>query len=281
MPTCKLQSAILLLTLLNACTNQAASPSEPAFVSSTQKAAQAASNGDGRTRQGFSLRLNDLLAERGAVLGAVLEETSDGRLRRTIGAEAVFTEDTACGAAGMFATDQARFEAGPFGTTEQEHAEAVMDLFLKLGLPEEQLGEVRTNTIMGGSGFADEANVSSKYDWLAGRVSRVERYVDGVHVVDSIAIASINRDGQLTHLQVFWPEIADVTVQNARGLERSSIRADLPAAAVVIRHTPMGTLRPHEARAVFERPPKEGNNVEEHFDGAGRPVALSFLGHAS
>jgi hypothetical protein len=206
----------------------------------------------------------------------------EGTRTKMIGAEGVFSVH-ANGA--VFAIPNAGSAAGkarPWSGTGAEHDARVVAYFTAAGLPAEQMGEVLTNTLLEGGGPAVDPTPPPAFK---GFDSKITRTVDGVRVVDSAAHAQFNADGDVVAEGVYWPELPQNVVDDAKRISamladpvrgpkfHSSLRSGPTAKEerVVIRHNSATNEDTFAAVACYERL-VEG--AWQHFDANANEIRL-------
>jgi hypothetical protein len=117
------------------------------------------------------------------------------------------------------------------------------------------------------------------------------RGIDGVPVVESLAVASFDVDDQTTYESFYWPEIPANVVSAAIAFQNqladpnalAAYKAKLPADAqgqgrVVIHHTSAGSLQPFQTAATYDvvetTPEDDGGDL--NFDQNGNPVTTAW-----
>jgi hypothetical protein len=150
-----------------------------------------------------------------------------------------------------------------YGSNADEHNKFVRDYFVAAGIPAEQIAGVHVATLLAANGKVGESSpvrprVSAYYSML-------ERAVGDVPVVDSIAWARVDGQGNVVAEAVYWPAIsADVLAQVRQFKEmlaspeqRKAFETRLPPWAVgkgqlVIRHASATVDEPFEALVSYD-----------------------------
>jgi hypothetical protein len=173
-----------------------------------------------------------------------------------------------------------------------KHNEQVKNYLLAAGVPKDQIGGVHATTSLSWSGsLKDLRSARPKID---GYATVLERIIDNKYrVVDSVAWARMNKQGEVVGEWLYWPAIPANVLADARRIEeytRSSgknaflarLPAGLPPGNIVIRHSSATSEAPFEVFAsydVVERKPSSaaasmgnmsiappGVAVVRHFD---------------
>jgi hypothetical protein len=277
-----LTAAFLALALASGCSDRPNEPnSQPALAStrtSTGSAGPAAAPAADVVR-GFALA-----AQHSAFhLGNVIEETDQGDIHRIVGEHGVVAIHNKT--SGFLAVPNAgapsRAKPSLF-KTGAEHDAFTKNHFLTRGLPADQIGEVRTHTLMVNRGSLRDLGNASLVD-RADSVrftTVITRQIDGIPVPDSYAWASFDADGAATSEEVFWPEIPVEAVREAKLMlpraeelhakARESLEvAPAQQGAVTLRHGGWRDVD-HPTFASFDVTTVErGVATTHHFDGRG------------
>jgi len=134
----------------------------------------------------------------------------------------------------------------PFGASPQEHDAFVRDYFVKLGLPADQVDEVRCMTLLEANGRSDET--AQAIPRVTAYYSIVKRVVEGIAAPDSFAWARANSEGRIVQEGVYWPVLPRGVLDEARRFKdilsddqrrrafQSRIPGDISKATLAIRH---------------------------------------------
>jgi hypothetical protein len=139
--------------------------------------------------------------------------------------------------------DASSLKVPPFGDTPEAHDAEVRRYFVQSGIPEEQIRNVRTATLLEATGGGDErSKVTPK---VTAYYSILERAVGETPVPDSFAWARINAKGEVVAEGVYWPALPASVLADAQRLRqvlqdqdghRSRLPWTLGDREVVIRH---------------------------------------------
>ncbi len=198
------------------------------------------------------------------IVGADSRETSEFGFIKVVGSEGTFAIDAANGAVIAIANARsAEQQKGVWYTLgANKHNQQVLDYFVAAGIPQDQIGGVHATTSLYASGGADDS--SSRQPKIAGWQSVLQRVINDVPVVDSLAWARLNDQGRVLAEWVYWPPISARAIEDARqlraSLSRQSERAallsrlprDLPPGKVVIRHSSASSGGPFEVFASYD-----------------------------
>jgi hypothetical protein len=213
-----------------------------------------------------------------------------GLLLVTQGKRGVHSLDPVRGFSVAHTVDPEIRHAHPFRGTAADHNQLTQQAFVESGLPEDQVSRVLALGIENEWGTLEGNAAGEEPERLfEGYLSRVERQVGGVPVIDSFALARFNGRRQ-SFLEIsFWPAIPPEVIQEAMefraALERSKDRAvylaKLPPEAgargeVVIRHTRAGDrTSPLRFFVVFDVL-GTGAAGRAHYDRSGAQIRLPF-----
>lgn len=121
---------------------------------------------------------------------------------------------------GAFAVDPSNFAAmgipdadapvGPYGLSESAHNALVLAYFENAGIPANQIAGVHATSTMTGGGSASDPSSSMPTANVSFNTV-LSRSINGIPVVDSVAWAKMNTNGDVDMETVFWPDI-DATV---------------------------------------------------------------------
>jgi hypothetical protein len=202
--------------------------------------------------------------------GADLRRVEEHGFSKVIGPDGVFATNLRNGltlAVQSGGSDKGASRAGNVEATggyvkdPDKHNRQVVDYFLAAGVPKDQVGGVHATTYLSSSGsLKDTQPAPPKID---GYASVLERKIDNYVVVDSVAWARMNEQGNVVSEWVYWPAIPAKALADARRLEEltaSSSRADflarlpagLPRGKIVIRHSSATADGPFEVFASYD-----------------------------
>jgi hypothetical protein len=142
-----------------------------------------------------------------------------------------------------------------------KHNRQVVDYFVAAGVPKEQIGGVHANTYLSSRGSYSEARPAPPR--IDGYASALQRKVEDIAVVDSVAWARLDDQGAVMSEWVYWPAIPAKALADAKRLRQLTAGADkarflarlpagLPEGTVVIRHTSATVDSPFEAFASYD-----------------------------
>ncbi|SRR6266540_21096 len=214
---------------------------------------------------------------------------TEGHSRKVSGSDGVFVEDSSNGHVMAILNAHSTARSVPsFGATLAEHNAEVRSYFVRSGLPEREIDRVDGSVVTSGTGRAiDGIRAELVGAQKVGFISTIRRAVDGIPVRDSIAVAAINKDGDVTMETVYWPSIDPAIVREAKALSAvinasnaDDYLAKLPhadedrAGEVVIRHTAFHVEEQPRTIATFERMEKVQNSwVLRRYDLSGRQLS--------
>ena len=212
-------------------------------------------------------------------IGSGVVTSTEGNLVKMIGSDGVFSTNVKTGTVvATLNSGSSIFGAAPYASGGTAHNQQVRDYFIAAGLPADQIGFVSLATGQRGSWAGGLPNSSPRF---VGYSSALVRVIKGIEVVDSLAMAEFNANGDVVAEAVFWPDVPQRTVDDANSLVailsdptgKAKYLAGLPVQAasgrVVIRHTSGAFNAPFEAFASFDV--TEQNHVR-HFDVGGNEL---------
>jgi hypothetical protein len=144
----------------------------------------------------------------------------------------------------------------------ERNEEFVRSYFVRLGIPAEQIGAVRTMTLLEAKGTSDEQKSAAPR--IKAYYCVLERTVRGIPVPDSFAWARATADGKIAAEAVYWPALnanviervermrAQVADPKQRDALQSRVAGALGAGSVEIRHSSAWVDSPFEAVASFD-----------------------------
>jgi hypothetical protein len=165
------------------------------------------------------------------------------------------------------------------------HNEQVAEYFRGAGVPKEQIGGVHATTYLSSHGSVnDERPAPPKID---GYASVLERKIDGVPVVDSVAWARLNERGEVISEWVYWPAIPAKAIADAKKMLENAAKPDfiarlpagLPAGRVVIRHTSATSQAPFEAFASYDVVERRATPAPTEKNLSVAPSGVAILRH--
>ena len=228
------------------------------------------------------------------IVGANGRGVSEFGFIKVVGSEGTFAVDANNGA--VIAIPNAR-------STEQQksvwytlgadkHNQQVLNYFVAVGFPKDQISGVHATTSLYASGGAEGSAAPAPQPKIAGWQSVLERVINGVPVVDSLAWARMNDQGKVISEWVYWPAIPSKAMDEARQLsakvsqegERaaflSRLPPDLPSGKVVIRHSAATAQGPFEAFASYDVVERRMLSESMGPSGADRMIpAVSIVRH--
>jgi hypothetical protein len=172
----------------------------------------------------------------------------------------------------------------PLLTTDPAaHGAAVRSYFVGAGLPADQIGAVVPYATVGAS-YGDDGPTAPTLLWYT---SVIQRSVMDIKVVESIAYARFNSDGDAVEEGVYWPAIPGAVLRTALALKgrfadassKSSYLKSLPGTPadgdVVIHHPPGSWTGKFSSIALVDvaTGTAQGPN---HFDENGRRARLDY-----
>ena len=131
-------------------------------------------------------------------------------------------------------------QAGPYGSSLQEHNDHVLAYFVGCGIPRNQIASVNGSPEVetGGS----PSNTTSSSLKLVSDTSSLVRAVDGIPVVDSVAWARFNAKDHVVRETVYWPALPGQVLADAEALRKEL--SDPAALAAFEGHLPAGATGP-------------------------------------
>jgi hypothetical protein len=171
----------------------------------------------------------------------------------------------------------------------------VGDYWVSMGVATCQIAGTGVDSSMGGGGSVDGGVT---YTSAVQNTVGLQRVVDGISVVESVAVARFDVNDQTTSEAFYWPEIPAEVVSAAIALKNqladpnalSAYKAKLPADAqgngsVVIHHTNAGSTSAFQALATYQVVTQDlGDGGEgdlfmaedDNFDADGNPATLPW-----
>lgn len=123
--------------------------------------------------------------------------------------------------------DASSLVVAPYSNDASEHEARVLRYFIDAGIPQEQIGETHTNTMIKQEGFVtDLMNGSRPKPSLLGHYTVIDRQIDGIRIAGSHAWARFNANDEVVAEEVFWPELPGSLVDEAKNVKKT-----LPAIA--------------------------------------------------
>jgi hypothetical protein len=143
----------------------------------------------------------------------------------------------------------------PYGMDPTKHNQQVVDYFVSAGIPQDQIGGFHATTYLSAGGPVSAGRPAPQK--VDGYATVIERRIGRYPVIDSIAWARMNENGNVRSEWVYWPAIPARVLADAARLDElargSEFVARLPAGAregrVVIRHSSATTQGPFEVFA--------------------------------
>lgn len=216
-------------------------------------------------------------------LGANVKSYTDKGWQKTDGSDGIFSVNLENGAVRAIPHPGAPApQAAPYGSSLHEHSQHVLGYFINCGIPRAEIAGVRGGTSLAGAatiGVVPKLHLR----WYA---SNLDRAIDGIPVIDSVAAARFNANDELVRETVYWPPIPQAALVDAKALRTtlsdpstlSAFQAALPttkkSGRVVIRHRGMDNHNgAFGAAAVFDV--VDGQTVH-HFDVSAHEVKLPW-----
>lgn len=196
-------------------------------------------------------------------LGATIGRRTEFGLDKTIGTNGVFSIHIATHAAIATPNAGAPCEsAGPM-SPGSVHTDRVRAYFETLGMPKDQIANVQLGVSSSGSGPTSGPEANMPTSVLVGYTSALSRHLVGIPVVESIAWARMNANGDICAEQVDWPDIALDVVADAQALEvmvsdvkrLETFQSKLPvkgSGRVAIHHSTSADMIPTIAFAAYD-----------------------------
>lgn len=237
--------------------------------------------GDGPVRAGY---VHALQRSRFSIGGQGASRVEHG-MEKAVGDQGVFATLRSGMTLGIPNADAAVRSKPPFPGGADAHNKAVRSYLVSAGIPADQILEVVPFAAMHSEGEVtkglDGAVANAKLGYY---FSVIRRQLDGIPVVDSLAWARLDADGDVVMESVYWPEIPEAVIAQARRAQakladhavRASLLAKVPGAdeaSLVIHHTPGFHDGTFEAVAVYDVPGSGGK--VHHFDPGGNAVMLA------
>ena len=183
------------------------------------------------------------------------------------------------------ASAQVRQHGGPLPGGSAAHNQAVRDYFVGAGLPANQIQSVDIFPVVGSLASTNSSGPTPDPTLLYYN-SFIRRQIAGISVADSYAWARINQDGVVINESVYWPNISDSAIAQAKSFaalladdaSAAAYSAKLPSkkrGKLVIHHTPGEWPGIFAAAAVYDVP---DDNIDFvgiiHFDANGVQAVL-------
>ncbi len=154
------------------------------------------------------------------VLGEHVKRVSEYGYLKEVGDEGALAIKASNGSAFCIPNaNVSSLESGPYGGSPEDHDRFVRDYFIRIGVPTEQIGRVRTMTLLEVSGRSDEATKPKPE--IKAYYSVLQRAVYGISVPDSFAWARVNNAGRVVEEAVYWPALSGEVVSGARRLSEA------------------------------------------------------------
>lgn len=200
------------------------------------------------------------------VAGADKHEVAEYGFVKVVGSEGTFAVDAHNGLAVAIPNARsARTMSTSWYTRDSaQHNKLVMDYFAGAGLPKDQIGGVHATTSMAATATGEQA--PRPQPSVGGYQSIIERKLEDMPIVDSVAWARMNDAGESLTEWVYWPAIPAQAMADARRLralfsndsERTAYLAklppNLPPGAIVVRHSSATSAVAFEAFASYDVP---------------------------
>ena len=176
----------------------------------------------------------------------------------------------------------------PFSGTLEEHNELIKESYLARGLPADQLGPVGGSVTMEAQHHVDDVTSANPPNTarLHHYTTRISRVVEGVPVIDSFVLASMDDAGIVRSETGYWPPISRATLNQAKALEsqlatddgRKAYLERMPSATqgetvrAVLRHSAVFHRGAREVVAAVEIESEDTGPM--HFDANGKEVVF-------
>ena len=247
---CHVATAALVAGAIPACSSPG-EPQEPA--SQSRSAVQAQLTYPGYMHQ-LSRSKFPLVPEK---------DVSEFGFHKTVGPTGTFAVRASNGSVlAILNADASALSVGPLPVSAADHNARVRDYFVAAGIPREQIGSVSAHAEMLGTG--DPVAPTQGAEFL-GYTSVLNRVLEGIPIVDSTAVASFNKNGDVVYESVHWPSIPFSAIEDAKSIDAmladspraSAWRQKLPSSVreqhgtVVVRHTHSSSDAPFKAIAAW------------------------------
>lgn len=124
----------------------------------------------------------------------------------------------------------------PYNGSADEHGNAIKQVFLAAGLPDEQIASVDTGvTVRASASASDPESVTRE---LESYTTVIKRQVDGIPVTGSHAIGRMDHLGRVTLQTTYWPPIPRAVINDAVALRNRSDNARGKLVAELVRNHP-------------------------------------------
>lgn len=166
-------------------------------------------------------------------IGSGVQNVNAGDRAKVVGSNGTFATLSANGA--VFASLNARSPLAqtlPWADSAAAHNALVVQYFTGAGLPSNQVGVTSISSSIGGGGVGGQTPTQVFY----GYDSSIIRTVQGIIVVESVAHAEFNSNGDVVSEGVYWPALPQSVFDDARAI--SSMVSDSVAGPAFIARLP-------------------------------------------
>jgi len=215
--------ALFSASLSTACVSETPSEPEPTAPAADVAASKTPESTASRAIEKSMIRgYLHTAARTGFRLGTVLRESDEGGVHRVIGEEGVFAVDKATGDARSIPNADAPGLHVPCRLDAEGHNKAVMEYFAGRGIPTEQMTGAHVTTLHQGEGDATKARAATvEGTGFVAYYSIVNRAIEGIPVVESVAWARLNGDGDVVSEEVRWPEVPASVLKDAKAMQET------------------------------------------------------------
>lgn len=223
-------------------------------------------------------------------LGTGGKSLNDASYDKIVGSNGVFAMHRVTGAAlAVPNADAPALKVPALSNIARVHNERVLKYFLGAGIPKEEIGGMHVTTTMAGGAPKVQAGTAFKNTRFIAYTTHLERYIDGIPIVDSQAWASFNANDEVMSEGVYWPAIpADVIAKASliRSIiqdpnQHANLRAEIKKRSARVRDEPGRVVITHThsaydgaplSRAAYEVIPAGPGSLVLHFDELGQPL---------
>jgi len=220
-------------------------------------------------------------------MGNLVEQKSEFGFAKQVGTEGVFATVPRSGwVLGIPNGDASSKNVGPLTSSPETHNQRVRDYFVGAGLAEGQIANINAHASMRQGGAIGDPG--SDVAVFAGYTSVISRQINGVPVAESFAWASFNANDDVIEESVYWPTIADATIQEAKAFQdfvadaaigpafRSALPRGITEGKIMIHHSPGDPWATDEVVVSYDILEAEvgGSGQVRHFDRHGKAFQL-------
>lgn len=218
--------------------------------------------------------------------GAGARQASDQGFDKIVGSYGVFAVDQSNGSASASRSStgvQIKYQ----GTAAQHNA-AVRSYFIGAGMPESEIGNVTTHTVVRGTGNTTDALSGTQAPpEIVAYTTSIGRTVAGYPIVESIAWAELDGNGKVVAETVYWPDLPGPALAEATAFSAmlgdptraAAFSAQIPSGVdpgqVAIHHSTLTERGTFETRVTYDAMTtnKHGGYLR-HFDRSGSEIRL-------